>query len=124
MLSLSHCQRIYLARAIVDMRKGPVTLAALVREQLSQDPLSGDAFVFVGRRRNMLKVLLWDVSGFWLASKRLEQGTFAVRGKLATKGSSGAHALSVAEWMNLLEGIDVRHAAYHQHYSRDKQNNN
>jgi transposase len=118
MLSLSHCQRIFLARAPADMRKGFDGLAALVRERLNQDPLSGDAFVFVGRRHTMLKILLWDVSGFWLATKRLERGTFAVNGRLAEKDALGSHALSVAEIMNILEGIEIRHAAYHQHYAK------
>jgi transposase len=118
MLSLSHCQRIFLARAPTDMRKGFDTLAALVRERLNHDPTSGDAFLFVGRRLTMVKILLWDVSGFWLASKRLERGTFAVHGKLADKDATGSHALSVAELMNMLEGIEVRNAAYHQHYAK------
>jgi transposase len=118
MLSLSHCQRIYLARAAADMRKGFNGLAALVRERLGKDPLSGDAFVFIGRRKTMLKILLWDVSGFWLATRRLERGTFAVRGRIsADRDAAGSHTLSVAEMMNLLEGIDVRHAMYHQHYT-------
>jgi transposase len=98
------------------MRKGADSLAAMVRERLEKDPLSGDAFVFVGRRHNQLKVLLWDVSGFWLATKKLQRGTYAVRGRLGDREARGGHALSVAEWMNILEGIDVRHAAYHQHY--------
>ncbi len=118
MLSLSHCQRIFLARAPADMRKGFDGLSALVRERLGKDPLSGDAFVFVGRRRSMLKILLWDVSGFWLATKRLERGTFAVRGRLGDGASVGSHALSIAELMNILEGIDVRQATYHQHYAQ------
>jgi transposase len=118
MLSLSHCQRIYLARAPADMRKGFNGLSALVRDRLGKDPLSGDAFVFIGRRHSMIKILLWDISGFWLATKRLERGTFAVRGRVtADRDASGSHALSVAEMMNLLEGIDVRHAMYHQHYT-------
>ncbi len=118
MLSLSHCQRIYLARAPADMRKGFNGLSELVRERLEKDPLSGDAFVFVGRRRTMLKILLWDVSGFWLATKRLERGTFAVRGRvIADRDARGSHSLSVAEMMSILEGIDIRHAIYQQHYS-------
>ena len=69
------------------------------------------------RRRNMVKILLWDVSGYWVAAKRLERGTYAVRGRLgSTREAHGSHALSVAEIMNVLEGIDVRQAAYHQHY--------
>lgn len=118
MLSLSHCQRIFLARAPTDMRKGIDGLSALVRERLDKDPLSGDAFVFVSRRRSMLKILLWDVSGFWLATKKLERGTFAVRGRLGDIAATGSHALSVAELMNIIEGIDVRHASYHQHYAQ------
>lgn len=117
MLSLSHAQRIFLARGICDMRKGAHSLAALVREELDKDPLSGDAFVFVSRRRNTVKILMWDVSGYWLAWKRLEQGQFAVRNKLSEKGTRGSHLLSVAEMMNIIEGIDVHHATYHQHYS-------
>jgi transposase len=84
MLSLSHQQRIFLARAPVDMRKGCDGLAALVSERLGKDALSGDVFLFVSRRRNMVKVLMWDVSGFWLATKRLERGVFGVRGLLGS----------------------------------------
>jgi transposase len=116
MLSLSHCQRIFLARCPADMRKGANGLSAMVIDRLDKDPLSGDAFVFVNRRRNMVKILLWDVSGYWVAAKRLERGTFAVRGRLGPRDARGSHALSVAEIMNVLEGVDVRQAAYHQHY--------
>jgi transposase len=118
MLSLSHCQRIFLARAPADMRKGFDGLANLVRERLDQDPTSGDAFVFVSRRLSMIKILLWDVSGFWLATKRLERGTFAVHSRLGTLEAKGSHALSVADMMNILEGIEVKQSAYHQHYAK------
>jgi len=115
MLSLSHCQRIFLARAPTDMRKGANGLSAMVRERLGKDPLGGDAFVFVSRRRNYVKILVWDVSGFWVASKRLERGTYAVRDRLGRRSSCAAQQLSVAELMNILEGIDVHHAVYHRH---------
>lgn len=117
MISLSHVQRIFLAKATTDMRKGRNTLAAMVRDQLKMDPLSGDAFLFVGRGARMLKILVWDVSGYWLAQKRLESGRFAVRGKVQDRSAHGSHPLSVAEVMAILEGIDIRQAAYHQHYS-------
>jgi transposase len=115
MLSLSHCQRIFLARAPTDMRKGANGLSAVVRERLGKDPLGGDAFVFVSRRRNYIKILVWDVSGFWVASKRLERGTYAVGNRLGRRASRAAQQLSVAELMNILEGIDVHHAVYHRH---------
>jgi transposase len=47
------------------MLKGSNSLAALVRDQLDQDPLSGDAFVFISQQRSTVKILTWDVSG-WL----------------------------------------------------------
>jgi transposase len=117
MLSLSHCQRIFLAKATTDMRKGRNTLAAMVRDRLGKDPLSGDAFIFVGKGARMVKILMWDVSGFWLAQKRLESGRFAVRGKIKERDAKGSWPLSVAEVMAILEGIDIRNAAYHQHYA-------
>ena len=40
--------RVYLCTSPTDMRKGFDTLAALVREQLKHDPLSGSLFLFVG----------------------------------------------------------------------------
>ncbi|HEX7719600.1 MAG TPA: IS66 family insertion sequence element accessory protein TnpB [Woeseiaceae bacterium] len=116
MLNVSHVQRIFLARAVADMRKGINGLSALVTDRLGKDPLSGDLFVFVNRHRTLMKMLMWEVSGFWLATKRLERGTFAVRGRVGSAQAEGCHVLSVAEIMNIVEGIDVHQAVYHQHY--------
>lgn len=63
----------------VDMRNGFSGLAALVREGLGQNPLSGDLFVFLNRRGTLLKALVWDRTGFVLIAKRLERGTFRLR---------------------------------------------
>ena len=117
MLSLSHVQRIFLARAPTDMRKQAPGLANMVEESLQQDPLSGDAYVFLNRHRTIVKILVWDVSGYWVAAKRLEAGRFAGRRLMGDRTTSGSVGLSIAELMTLLEGIDVRQAAYHQHYS-------
>jgi len=117
MLSLSHVQRIFLARAPADMRKQARGLAGLVMDELGRDPLSGDAFVFLNRHRSMVKILMWDFSGYWLATKRLERGRFGGKRWLVGGGSADAVGLSVADLTTMLEGIDVQQAAYHQHYS-------
>ncbi|MEQ8554271.1 MAG: IS66 family insertion sequence element accessory protein TnpB [Cyclobacteriaceae bacterium] len=55
---------------------GSIPLAGLVRNELGHDPLSGDVFVFIGKRGNQVRLLQWDRDGFALYIKRLEQGTF------------------------------------------------
>lgn len=77
MLTISPAIRIYLATGATDLRRSIDGLAALVRERLALDPLSGHLFLFRNRRGDRLKILAWDHSGFWVLYKRLERGTFA-----------------------------------------------
>ncbi len=58
------------------MRCGIYSLAALVSNELRQDPLSSDVFIFIGKRSNQIRLLQWDKDGYALYCKRLEQGTF------------------------------------------------
>jgi len=90
------------------MRKSFDTLAALVVEVIDQDPQSGHLFLFVNRRRDRLKLLWWDRSGYCLLAKRLEHGRFSIFDR--ADGTKGAFELSVAELSLLLEGIDLRGA--------------
>lgn len=96
--------KVYLATAPTDMRKGFDSLAALVREHLGHDPLSGSLFLFVGRDRDRIKILHWDSDGFALWYKRLEEGTF----RLPSSRTAGASVeLKASELAMLLEGIDL-----------------
>lgn len=76
MLSIGPQQRILLAVEPVDFRKGIDGLAAVCRQRLAAEPMSGVLFVFINRRRSALKVLLYDGQGFWLLQKRLSKGRF------------------------------------------------
>ena len=67
-----------------DMRRSFDELSALARNELGTDPASGNWFVFVNRRRTMMKVLAFDGDGYWIWSKRLEAGQFATRGETGT----------------------------------------
>jgi transposase len=58
------------------MRKGFDGLSGIVRSELETDPLDGNLFLFINRRRDRLKILHWDGTGFWLYYKLLEAGTF------------------------------------------------
>ncbi len=74
-------ERVFIYGRPVDMRKSFDGLFTLVSSELGEDPLSGDLFIFMNRRRNYLKGLLWDRTGFLLIAKRLEKGQFHLRNK-------------------------------------------
>jgi transposase len=76
MLSITPTVNVFLAIDPVDMRKGFHGLTSLTESILSQNPLSGHWFVFINRRRDRVKILTWDGSGFCIYYKRLERGTF------------------------------------------------
>lgn len=76
MLNLGPGTKVFLVAGPTDMRKSYDTLAAVVRDVIDGNPLSGHLFVFCNRRRDRLKALIWEDSGFWLLAKRLERGTF------------------------------------------------
>jgi transposase len=97
--------RIYLCTSPTDMRKGFDTLAALVKDFLGKDPLSGHLFLFVGRAKDRMKILYWDADGFALWYKRLEEGTF--RMPRTTSDAAGVE-LKASELAMMLEGIDLR----------------
>jgi len=76
MFTLNAHQQYYMYQSATDMRKGFNGLSGLIRNELGKDPLGGDVFIFVNRRRNRMKLLVWETSGFVLYYKLLESGTF------------------------------------------------
>lgn len=109
--------RYWLYTAPADMRKGFDGLSGLVRDQLKQDPLAGDVFIFISRSRANIKILYWDGDGFALYCKRLERGRF----DHPTSGAAGRE-LRRDELAMLLEGVrlvevrrKVRYRAQPQH---------
>ena len=72
-LNLGGDCRILLYTPACDMRRSFDGLSALVRNELGANPTNGPWYVFVNRRRTMLKVLAFDAGGYWIWSKRLER---------------------------------------------------
>ena len=85
------------------MRKSFRGLSALVRNQLKQDPLSGQYFVFVNRRKTQMKMLYFTATGYCLWAKRLEQGQFRIH-----SAASGQRVLSLVDLQLLIDGIEVQ----------------
>lgn len=108
---------IYLCTTPTDMRKGFDSLAALVREHLQLDPLSGHLFLFVGRHKDRLKLLYWDSDGYALWYKRLEEGTFRL--PAAQRGGASVE-LKASELAMLLAGIDLTSIKRRKRFTREK----
>ena len=103
-LGLPPSVKIYFATELVDMRNGIDGLQSVIEQVLKQDPFKGHLFVFVGKRRDKVKVLYWDQNGFVLYMKRLEQGRFQlpVVDERRTKVEMQSEQLQM-----LLKGIDL-----------------
>jgi transposase len=116
MLTLPTSVRIYLARGATDMRKSIDGLSAATTQILELDPFSGHLFVFCNRRRDRIKILYWERSGFWLLHKRLEKGTFAW--PVPTDSDSKQIEMTAADLAALLGGLDLRGVKRRRWYSR------
>lgn len=99
-----------------DMRKGFDGLSGIVTTALRSNPLSGDVYVFLNRRRDRIKLLLWDEDGFWIFYKRLEKGTFQIPPHTLENTSI---QLPYEELLMMIEGIDLssikRRIRYRRH---------
>ncbi len=100
--------RIFVGREPVDMRKGFDGLSAIVVGVIDEDPQSGHLFVFFNKRRDKMKALVWDGSGFWVIYKRLEHGRFQVFDRVTEH--PGSFELDSTDLALLLDGIDLRSA--------------
>lgn len=103
--------RIYVAGGPVDLRRSFDGLAAITRDVVGQDPLSGHLFVFANRRADRVKILVWDHSGYALWYKRLEKGRFRF-----PPSDAGALIVEAADLALLLEGIDLAGATRRERF--------
>lgn len=111
---LSPAVQAFVFRDAVDMRRGVDGLLQLVTDAFSHSAFSGHVFVFIGKRRDKVKMLWWHSTGFVLLYKRLERGRFPAPQVLASRG------LSMAELMAFLEGIDLSRAKRIAHVSASR----
>ena len=103
MFELNATRAVYLHRDAIDFRKSINGLASLVEHGLGLNAFADALFVFANRRRDRIKILGWDVNGFWLLHKRLERDRF-----VWPREDQGVVALSVEQLHWLLKGIDIQ----------------
>ncbi|TQV65602.1 IS66 family insertion sequence element accessory protein TnpB [Exilibacterium tricleocarpae] len=97
------------------MRKSYDGLSALVSKQLQENPLSGQLFVFINKRKTHMKILYFDDSGYCIWCKRLEQGQFNFR-----TSAQGKRQIDWAQLRLLLDGIEVKRIRQYKRYSHPK----
>ncbi len=102
-LAASRRVRVFAFPRPVDLRKGYDGLYGIVTTTMAGDVLSGDLFLFVNRRRDACKVLVWDGTGLCIFQKRLEQGRFAA----LWRDDSTAVRLSTSELGLFIEGCTL-----------------
>lgn len=105
MFRLEEAARVWLVLGKTDMRKAINGLSAIVASELGLDPMSGQYFVFCGRRKDVLKILYYDRNGYALWQKRLEEDHFRW-----PRSGEEARAITGEELGWLLLGLDMEQA--------------
>lgn len=118
MFGFGPATRIYVATGSTDMRKNFNGLYGLVRDHLNCDPESGHVFLFANSRRNRLKLLVYDGSGLWVCSKKLDGGRF---GWPETDRAVNKIVLSHEELMLLLGGIDLNQTSRRAWHRKERE---
>lgn len=96
------------------MRKSFDGLCGLVRTELGRHPASGEVFVFVNRRRTLIKLLHWQRGGFVLYYKRLESGSFTM------VNAGDTTRILWTDLVLMIEGVRVEKARFSRRYEDEK----
>ena len=96
------------------MRKSFDGLQGIVTGHIGRDALSGEVFIFMNRRRDQVKLLVWDRSGFVIYYKRLERGRFDLP---AMNGAVRGQTLPWADLLLILEGVSLRSVRWRKRFS-------
>ena len=115
MFSLNDSQKFYLYIKPADMRKSFNGLSGLVRMAMRKNPLSGDIFIFINKRRDMMKLLHWQPGGFMLYFKRLEKGTFEIPKQ---EKQEEEIKISYTKLVMIISGITVKNTGKRKRFSK------
>ena len=76
MLVFKKFSNIYFYRPFVDFRKGINGLSGIVQGEMNLSPFENYIFIFSNSKRNKLKALYWDNTGFAMWVKHLEEDKY------------------------------------------------
>lgn len=69
---------------------------------MQQEPMSGNGYIFVNRRKTMLKIIYFEMHGYCIWHKRLEVGQFNF------SQNKQEVMLNQTEFNALIEGIKIK----------------
>lgn len=76
MIDLTYTRKVYLYSGATDFRKGPLSLASMVKNDFDLDHIEGFLFVFCNSSKTSIKILERERTGFSLYQKKLDKGKF------------------------------------------------
>ena len=93
--------KVFIRPGATDLRKGLYGLLSIITDQMKMDPFNKCLFLFSNKSHKVIKVVVWDRFGFWLAQKRVENGTWPW-----PNTEEEVHEITEDELNMLLAGID------------------
>lgn len=97
------------------MRKGFDSLCGIVTSQLKMDVFNGSVFIFINKKRNQLKLLLWEGDGFSVYYKRLEKGTFEIPD---ANDRSSSTSITAQQLQFILQGVSLEKIHFRKRYKK------
>jgi transposase len=115
MLHLSATCKYYMYAKDTDMRKGFDSLSGIVSSQMELDALDGSLFIFINKKHNQVKLLLFEGDGFALYHKRLEKGTYELP---ETTSESSSLCISAQQLQFILQGVSLQKIHFRVRYKK------
>ena len=106
MIDLKTVNKIYILSGFTDLRKSIDGLASLINKSFKQDPFDNSLYLFCNKNKTRIKILHYELNGFWIYYKRLEQGKFKWPKKYELK------CLEIRQFHWLFEGLSIEQKTF------------
>ena len=96
------------------MRKSFDGLCSMVSDKLARNPMSGEVFIFINKRRDRIKLLHWESGGFVIYHKRLESGCFE---RPVFDLEQNAFQMRWSELVMMIQGLSMKNIVQRKRFS-------
>lgn len=114
MIPFTSGHQYFIYTGITDMRKGYNGLYGIIKTIMESNPLDGNVYIFLNKRRNQLRMLVYDTGGLVLLCKRLERGTFEI---VKTETKQSKLQINWTQLTCIMQGIKLRSIKYRKRYT-------